>query len=120
MVTKRKRESYATPVSNEPDGIPSSPRGTQGGELDASIPFTIQSLRSADPKTKKRRSSGNRKRANTSVNRVEDQLEKDPTKDQRLVAYTVLPSSHWESLKKYRKFVGRNDFLSRTMSAGDI
>ena len=120
MVTKRKRDSYATPVSNEPDEIPSSPRGAQKIELDAPVPFTVHNLRSADSKTRKRRSSGKLNRAATADDRTEDQLEKDPTSDQRLVAFTVLPSSHWESLKKYRKFVGRSGLLSTTMSIGDV
>ena len=120
MVAKRKRESYATPVSNEPEGIPSPPGATQGIDVDAPAPFTIQSLRFAGPKTKKRRSSGKRKRAITTDHRTEDQVEKDPTRDQKFVAYTVLPTSHWDSLNKYRRFVGRSDILSRTMLVGDI
>ena len=106
MVAKRKRESYAIPVGNKPGGLPSSPRETQKIELDAPVPSTIHNLRSTDPKTKKRRSGGER-RVVTADDRTEDQLEKDPTSDQRLVAYTVFPFSHWESLKKYREFVGR-------------
>ena len=120
MAAKRKRESYATPVSNEPDEIPSSPRATEEIKLDAPVPFTIPYLRSTDSKTKKRRSGGKPKSAVTTHRRKEDLLENDPTTEQRLVAYAVLPQSHWECLKKYKKFVGRSDIFSRTMSIGDL
>ena len=102
MAQKRKRQSYATPESNEPGYKSSSPELVE--ENDAQTPFTIEYLKSADSKPKTRRGSAkNRAKADHAPGR----LETDVAEGQKPVAFTVLPGAHWEGLRKYKNFVGK-------------
>ena len=101
---KRKRESYATPTSNEAEDRSEAPPMEPETVPLTSSPFTIVYTKPGDVKPKKSR-TGARDQIDYNDHTVaKDEAgvaESDPT-----TTYMVLPGSLWESMKKYKNFIG--------------
>ncbi|MCJ1380328.1 hypothetical protein MMC17_003431 [Xylographa soralifera] len=112
---KRKRESYATPTSNEAEDESETPQMQLETVPVTSSPFTVVYAKPGDVKPKKNRTGAKDKMDYNDHTAAKDEAgvtESDPA-----ITYMVLPGSLWESMKKYKNFIvsekqfGVNDFI---------
>lgn len=104
MVVKRKREFYATPVSNDQDAATSTPDVLSDTVPVTLSPFTIEYTKPGDTKPKKPRASV--KSAINSNDHTTTKQEQGVEATDPPVSYMVMPGSMWESMKKYKNFIG--------------
>jgi len=100
---KRKRESYATPTSNDAGEASKTPETSHETPAFTAPPFKVVYAKPGDLKPKKRKSSGK--------NRMDDRT---APKDEagfmdgdKAVTYMVTPGAQWDGLKKYKNFIGK-------------
>ena len=101
---KRKRESYATPTSNEAEDLSEAPQMELETVPVTSSPFTVVYAKLGDVKPKKSRTGANNKMDYNDHTAAKDEVgmtESDPA-----TTYMVLPGSLWDSMKKYKNFIG--------------
>ncbi len=103
-MAKRKHAEISKTGKGSPDShdAPDSAYGTQSPAI-AESPFTVEypGRPSKNGKVKKR------KGAKSSDDQTPEKTEQDvPAKDLELI-YTIRPGTLWESMKKYRNFVGK-------------
>lgn len=98
--TKRKRESYATPSSN--DGGETSKTPEPSYEASAP-PFKIIYAKLGDLKPKKRKSSGKNRMDDHSAPKDEAGFDAAD----KAVTYMVTPGAMWDGMKKYKNFIGK-------------
>ena len=98
---KRKRAEVTDKNQGSPESGQDSTYGTQSPAL-AECPFTIDYIHrpSTSSKAKKRKSAS--KASDASSERVEQ----DVPSTNLEVAYVIRPGTLWDSMKKYRNFVG--------------
>ena len=93
--SKRKHAELATPPSSEPP--------TTNGVGPIEVPFSIEYLPhvGAEPKAKKRKGKA------TVDDRTVGKVEPDAVEEGKEIAYVIRPGSLWDSMKKYKNFVGK-------------
>jgi hypothetical protein len=96
---KRKRESYATPTSNDAGEKSKTPETSHAAPSFTAPPFKIVYAKPRDLKPKKHK----RKRAD---DRTVPKDEAGFTDKDKAVTYMVTPGALWDSLKKYKNFIG--------------
>lgn len=102
---KRKRETYATPSSNGADSTHETMASEAGPNAPPTVtaPFSIQYLSTVDSKPKRRRVSGTAKAEKDFAAGREEAGVGEAAKP---VAFTVHPGSSWDSMRKYKNFIG--------------
>ena len=100
---KRKRESYATPTSNDVGEASKTPETSCEAPAFTVPPFKVVYAKPRDLKPKKHKSS--------SKNRADDRTapkdEAGFTDKDKAVTYMVTPGVQWDALKKYKNFIGK-------------
>ena len=107
---KRKRESYATPTSNDAEESNASDMRQETVPVTSS-PFTVVYTKPGDVKPKKSRTGIKEKidyNDHTAAKEEAGVTEVDPP-----TTYMVLPGALWESMKKYKNFIGMLVELAR-------
>ena len=101
---KRKRESYATPTSNDAEAASNTPEISHLTTHVTNVPFKVEFLKPGNVKPKRRRRSGNENVDYTdhTVAREEAGI----TAADKPITYMIIPGSAWDSMKKYKNFIG--------------
>ena len=96
---KRKRESYATPTSNA-DAASTTPETSQPTPQVTNVPFKVEFVKPGEAKSK--REKGKIDYDDHTVAREEAGI----TVADKPITYIIIPGSVWDSMKKYKNFIG--------------